>query len=106
MAILHLNDSNFNSEVINSKEPVLVDFWAEWCGPCKRVAPVIEEVSRDYAGRVKIGKLNVEEGVNTATKFGVMSIPTLMLFKNGKIIQQIVGVVSKNELKSMIDNNL
>jgi thioredoxin 1 len=106
MPVLHLNDSNFNSEVINSKEPVLVDFWASWCAPCKRIAPVIEDVSNEYSGRVKFAKLNVEEGSGTASNFGVMSIPTLMLFKNGKIISQIVGAVSKSELKSMIDSNI
>lgn len=106
MDILHLNDNNFNSEVIKSNEPVLVDFWAEWCAPCKRVVPVIKELSQEYKGKVKIAKLNVEEGTNTATSFGIMSIPTLMLFKNGKIVKQIVGVVSKEELKSMIDSNI
>ncbi|MFH1621982.1 MAG: thioredoxin [Candidatus Omnitrophota bacterium] len=106
MSILHVNDSNFNSEVTNSKEPVLVDFWAEWCGPCKRIAPVIEELSKEYKGKIKIAKLNVEEGSSTATNFGVMSIPTLMLFKNGSIVKQIVGVVSKGELKSIIDSNI
>ncbi|MBL7131460.1 MAG: thioredoxin [Candidatus Omnitrophica bacterium] len=106
MDILHLNDNNFNSEVIKSNEPVLVDFWAEWCAPCKRVVPVIKELSQEYKGKVKIAKLNVEEGANTATSFGIMSIPTLMLFKNGKIVKQIVGVVSKEELKSMIDSNI
>ena len=102
----HLNDSNFNSEVISAKEPVLVDFWAEWCGPCKRVTPVVEEISKEYKGRVKVAKLNVDEGRNTASRFGIMSIPTLMLFKDGKVVKQIVGAVSKKELKSMIDSNI
>ncbi len=106
MSVLHLNDSNFNSEVVNSKEPVLVDFWAEWCGPCKMVAPVIEEISKEYEGKVKFAKLNVEEAANTATNFGIMSIPTLMLFKNGSVVKQIVGAVSKSELKSTIDSNI
>ncbi|MDD5005449.1 MAG: thioredoxin [Candidatus Omnitrophica bacterium] len=106
MHILHLNDGNFNSQVITSKEPVLVDFWAEWCGPCKKVTPVIEELAKEYHGKVKMAKLNVEEGRNTASNFGIMSIPTLMLFKNGKIVKQIVGAISKHELKSMIDNNI
>jgi len=106
MSVLHLNDSNFNSEVVNSKEPVLVDFWAEWCGPCKMVAPVIEEISKEYEGKVKFAKLNVEEAANTATNFGIMSIPTLMLFKNGSVVKQIVGAISKRELKSTIDSNI
>lgn len=106
MSILHLDDNNFKAEVVDSKQPVLVDFWAEWCGPCKMVAPVIEELSKEYKGRVKVGKLNVEEAANTATNFGIMSIPTLMLFKNGTIVKQIVGAVSKKEIKSAIDSNI
>ena len=106
MSVLHLDDSNFKTEVVDSKELVLVDFWAEWCGPCKMVAPVIEEISREYKGKVKVVKLNVEEGTNTATNFGIMSIPTLMLFKNGAVVKQIVGVVSKSDLKSTIDSNI
>ena len=106
MNILHLNDKNFNSKVINSKEPVLVDFWAEWCAPCKKLTPVIEELSKEYDGKIKIAKLNVEEGKNAATNFGIMSIPTLMLFKNGKVVKQVVGIVSKKELKSMIESNI
>ncbi|NQU19054.1 thioredoxin [bacterium] len=106
MDILHFNDSNFDSQINNSKELVLVDFWADWCFPCKRIAPILEELSKEYDGRVKIAKLNVDEGKNTATNFGIMSIPTLMLFKNGKVVKQVVGVVSKKELKSAIDSNI
>lgn len=106
MSIVHLDDSNFKSEVVDSSSPVLVDFWASWCGPCKMVAPVIEEISKEYKDKVKVAKLNVEEAQSTATNFGIMSIPTLMLFKNGKVVKQIVGAVSKSELKSAIDNNI
>ncbi|MFC1709748.1 thioredoxin [Candidatus Omnitrophota bacterium] len=106
MSVLHLDDSNFKAEVVDSKQPVLVDFWAEWCGPCKMVAPVVEEISQEYKGRMKVVKINVEEASNTATNFGIMSIPTLMLFKNGLVVKQMVGAVSKSELKSAIDSNI
>jgi len=104
MDVMHVNDSNFDSQVISSKEPVLVDFWAEWCGPCKKMAPVVDELSKEYKGKVKIAKMNVDEGREASAKFGIMSIPTFMLFKNGKIAKQIVGAVSKSELKSIIDS--
>lgn len=106
MSVTHLTDSNFTSEVINSKVPVLVDFWAEWCGPCKRIAPVIEEIAKEYEDKLKVVKINVDEGKQTAAQFGIMSIPTLMLFKSGKIAKQLVGVVAKAELKAMIDRNM
>jgi thioredoxin 1 len=106
MSILHLNDKNFKSEVINSKEPVLVDFWADWCGPCKRIAPIVEELAKEYDGKIKFAKLNIEEAQTTATNFGIMSIPTLLLFKHGKVVQQSVGVVSKKDLKAIIDRNI
>lgn len=105
MSVVHLNDTNFNSEVVDSKETVLVDFWAEWCGPCKRIAPVVEEVAQEYKGKIKVAKVNVDEGRSTASNFGIMSIPTLMLFKNGTIVNQVVGVVSKSEIVSMIEKN-
>ena len=106
MAVLHLNDSNFDAEVIKSKQPVLVDFWADWCAPCKRVTPVIEEIAKEYEGKIKVVKVNVDEGRKTASNFGIMSIPTLILFKDGKITKQSVGIVSKSELKAMIDSNI
>jgi len=106
MNTLHLNDSNFNSQVISSEVPVLVDFWAEWCGPCKKMAPVVDELSKEYTGKVKIAKVNVDSGKEAAAKFGIMSIPTFILFKNGKVVKQIIGVVSKDELKSVIDRSI
>ncbi|MDD5355640.1 MAG: thioredoxin [Candidatus Omnitrophica bacterium] len=106
MDTLHLNDSNFNSQVMSSKEPVLVDFWAEWCGPCKRMAPIVDELSKEYMGKVKIAKVDVDSGKEAAAKFGIMSVPTFMLFKNGKVIKQITGAVSKDELKSVIDSSI
>ena len=106
MSIQHLNDSNFNTEIANSRQPVLVDFWAEWCGPCKMIAPILDEVAKEYEGKVKVAKLNVEEGQSIASKFGVMSIPTLMLFKNGQVIKQVVGAVSKSQLREILDNNI
>lgn len=106
MDILHLNDSNFNAAVIDSKEAVLVDFWAEWCGPCKRIAPLVDEIAKEYNGRIKVAKVNVDEGRVTASNFGIMSIPTLVFFKNGKVTKQVVGVVAKSEIKSMIESNI
>jgi len=106
MAIQHVDDSSFNSEVTKASKPVLVDFWAEWCGPCKMVAPILEEIAKEYEGKLKIAKVDVEKGPNTASNFGVMSIPTLMLFNNGKVVTQVVGAVSKKEIKSLIDNNI
>jgi len=101
-----INDSNFTSEVSNSPIPVLVDFWAPWCGPCKMVAPVLEEISSEYEGKVKVAKLNVDESPNTATEFGIRSIPTLILFKDGKLLEQMIGVQSKETIKHMIDKSL
>lgn len=106
MDILHLNDSTFSAEVINAKGLVLVDFWATWCGPCKKIAPIVDDIARDYQGKIKVAKVNVDEGNATASNFGIMSIPTLVLFKDGKIAKQVVGVVSKNEIKSMIEENI
>lgn len=105
MDILHLDDSTFNATVIDSKEAVLVDFWAEWCGPCKRIAPLVDEIAKEYKGKIKVAKVNVDEGRATASSFGIMSIPTLVLFKDGKVAKQVVGVVGKNEIKSMIDSS-
>lgn len=106
MSIMHFTDQNFKKEALESKLPVLVDFWATWCGPCKMIAPVVEELAKEYAGKVKIGKVNVEESPKTASNYGVMSIPTLIFFKNGKVTDQVVGALNKAELKKKIEENL
>jgi len=103
---IEVNDSNFKSEVTDSEMPVLVDFWAPWCGPCKMIAPVLEELAKEYDGRVKVVKLNVDDSPNTASEFGIRSIPTLLLFKNGKVFEQTVGAQSKENLKQLVDKAL
>lgn len=103
---LIINDENFSEEVLKSKEPVLVDFWAPWCGPCRLVGPVVEELAREYQGKIKVGKLNVDENEKTAYRYGIRSIPTLILFKDGRPVDQIIGAVPKHILKNMIDKNI
>ncbi len=102
--VIQLTDANFGEQVLNGTGPVLVDFWAPWCGPCRMVAPVVEAVASEYQGKLKVGKLNVDENGATASRFGIMSIPTLILFKDGKQVDRIVGFVQKGELKEKIDN--
>lgn len=106
MSVMHFTDENFKKEVLESATPVLVDFWATWCGPCRMVAPVIEEMAKEYAGKLKVGKVDVDSCSQTATQFGIMSIPTIMIFKNGKVMDQVVGALSKGQFKSMIEANL
>ena len=101
--IIILTKDNFESEVIKSTTPVLVDFWAEWCGPCKMIAPILDELADEYTGRVTIGKVNIDEHQNLATEYGVRAIPTLLLFQNGQVAEQIVGLRSKRDLKASFD---
>ncbi|MHB8345630.1 MAG: thioredoxin TrxA [Acidiferrobacterales bacterium] len=104
--ISHVTDSSFEQEVLKAPGPVLVDFWAEWCGPCKMIAPVLEEISGEYAGKLKVIKLNIDENPATPPKYGIRGIPTLMLFKNGNVEATKVGAVSKSQLSAFIDGNL
>ncbi|HEV3235232.1 MAG TPA: thioredoxin [Candidatus Dormibacteraeota bacterium] len=101
--LLHLTDQNFEVEVLQSSTPVLVDFWAEWCAPCRMVAPVVEQINEDYAGEIRVGKLDVDASPVISAQLGVMSIPTIILFKDGKAIQRMVGFQPKPSLKSKID---
>ena len=106
MSEVELTDANFRSEVLESKTPVLVDFWAPWCGPCKAIGPVVEELAEEYAGKVQITKMNVDENPATPGKFSIRAIPTLILFKNGKVLDQITGAVGKSQLKNLLDKAL
>lgn len=101
--VLEINDSNFENEVLHADQPVLVDFWAPWCGPCRQIAPLIEELSRDNQGSVKVGKINIDDSPMAATQYGVNSIPTLMLFKSGTVVERFVGLQPKARLQSAID---
>jgi len=102
----HVNDQNFSTEVLKADLPVLVDFWATWCGPCRSISPIVEELAKEFEGRVKVTKLNVDENPSTPSQYGVRGIPTLILFKGGKVLDQIVGAVPKARLKTMIEKAL
>ena len=104
--IAHVTDDSFESEVLQSGQPVLVDYWAEWCGPCKMIAPVLDEIAEEYSGKIKVAKLNIDDNPNTPPRYGIRGIPTLMLFKDGEVEATKVGAVSKSQLTAFIDSNL
>jgi thioredoxin 1 len=104
--IVKATDSTFESEVLSSDQPVLVDYWAEWCGPCKMIAPILDEISSEYDGKLKIAKLNIDENPETPPKYGIRGIPTLMLFKNGNVEATKVGALSKSQLTAFLDSNI
>lgn len=104
--VLVLQDDNFEAEVKQANQPVLVDFWADWCGPCKMIGPVVEELAKEYAGKIKVGKVNVDQQSQLAIEYGVMSIPTLIIFKEGKEAERIVGFKSKSDLAALLDKQL
>ncbi len=104
--IKHVSDASFEQDVLQSGAPVLVDYWAEWCGPCKMIAPLLDEVAKDYAGKLTIAKVNVDNNQGTAAKFGIRGIPTLMLFKDGAAVATKVGALSKSQLTAFIDGNI
>lgn len=105
-AVFEFTDANFKSEAMESDQPVLVDFWAEWCGPCRMLTPVIDELAEDYSGRAKIGKVDVDANREVASQFSIMSIPTIVVLKNGEVVKKFVGVSSKADLAAAIDENI
>jgi thioredoxin 1 len=104
--IVKLTDDAFEAEVLQCSMPVLVDYWAEWCGPCKMIAPILDDIASEYAGRLKVAKINIDENAGTAPKYGVRGIPTLMLFKNGQVEATKVGALNKSQLTAFIDQNI
>ena len=105
MSIKHVSDDSFEQDVLKADTPVLVDYWAEWCGPCKMIAPILDEISRDYEGKLEIAKVNVDDNNGTATRYGIRGIPTLMLFKNGTQVATKVGALSKSQLANFLREN-
>ena len=104
--IIHLSDDSFDTDVLKASGPVLVDFWAEWCGPCKMIAPILDEIAEEYEGRLTITKLNIDDNRGTAPKYGIRGIPTLLLFRDGEVVATKVGALSKGQLKEFLDANL
>ena len=104
--ILYVTDDSFEAEVLQAQQPVLVDYWAEWCGPCKMIAPILDEIANEYAGKLKVAKVNIDENQGTPAKYGIRGIPTLMIFKNGNVEATKVGAMSKSQLAAFIDSNL
>ncbi|CAM5197285.1 thioredoxin TrxA [Alishewanella longhuensis] len=104
--ILQVSDDSFETDVLKAELPVLVDFWAEWCGPCKMIAPILDDVATEYAGKVAVAKVNIDQNPNTPPKFGIRGIPTLLLFKNGQVAATKVGALSKTQLKQFLDSNI
>lgn len=104
--IIYVSDSNFEDQVLKATGPVLVDFWAEWCGPCKMIAPILDEIAKEYGEKIRVAKLNIDENPATPPKYGIRGIPTLMLFKNGNVEATKVGAVSKSQLTAFIESNL
>jgi len=106
MGVLELTEKNFEAEVVKSNKPVLVDFWAEWCGPCRMIAPIVEEIAKDLSGKLKVAKVNVDEAQELAAQFNIMSIPTLILFKDGEPVDMIIGAMSKDQMFEKINPQL
>ena len=104
--VIEFNDQNFDSDVLEAGTPVLVDFWAVWCGPCKAIAPIVEEIANDYNGKVKVGKMDVDRNNQVAMRYGIRSIPTLLVFNNGEVVDQVIGNVGKESIESMLDKAL
>ena len=103
--ILHISDESFEEEVLQSERPVLIDYWAEWCGPCKMIAPVLDEIATEYSDRLKVVKLNIDDNPQTPPKYGIRGIPTLMVFKNGEMVDSLIGAVSLEELEDLVTRN-
>lgn len=104
--VIEITDQNFESEVLNSETPVVIDFWAEWCGPCKTIAPVVDELANEYLTKVKFGKVNVDSNQQTAMKYGIRSIPSLLIFNDGSVVNQIIGSVSKNSIVKILEETI
>jgi thioredoxin 1 len=105
-SMLTITDSNFDAEVLKSSTPVLLDFWAQWCAPCRAIGPVVEQLAKDYSGKIKVGKVNIDENPRTPTQYDVRSIPTLLVFKDGKVVGQIVGAVPRPKIEDLIKKAL